>query len=1415
MTVATRPWLSTPTQGPIAKVLARRTRWLETLRDGHEEARAVGLEDLADDGHAEDRIRQGYTGRAPVELLQNAHDAMADAGQQGRVQFVVTANALLVANQGKPFDADRIRSLTRFGSSEKAVRRTHRRQIGYKGIGFTSVFEVSDRPEILSHDVGFVFDRAAATQLVKEHLGTGLDGPVPARYFPLPLEPGELGDDEERVEELMARGAVTVVRLPLRRDRPRAEVVAHLRETLVPEVLLFMPAVNELSLAWDDQAVGWTRRAAGRAGIGQIVHLEASDSEQRRSWLLREESLGIDKATVAALNDPLWNEIDSVRAAVAVPWSARGPREILESSRLFSYFPTDDRLGRAVLVHGDFYLDESRRHVALTGAGRLVTDLVFDRAADTLARLAASVAQWGRPLLETCVPIGGADQAGEILGAKIETALRSVAVARPARGKIAVRPTELRRLALRLPVDQTERLVALMESPETVLRPEDDQGEVGELFGRMGTEILGPTDLASRVDCSLGDEPYGSALNLLWNWLNSTGPASYSATRALAGRRIVQDDAGAWSWPSRVERRAADAPNLPLGLRRSELREPTSPSGKALVDQLGITELKPSTALDRLLAAIENGAFGRTDTERSEAIDLSFQVWLADRAAVANRRTRIGALQVQARKPRAKLVHNWRRADQTYFSREWLDAGTLEELFEPLGEAEFLGETPPAALGDRRRRGDFYAALGVANTPRLIPLEGYSSPEFFKWKALPEYRDAYACAQDHPSSGRKHDGWVIDRLDRLLRAVTPTNAAAFARGLLLLAEPYGPEASVQCQNNDHHQKAVKKKLAGYQRWRLERSSWVPVSHDPSGAELQRPGSAWTAIPRTTPWLQVPNARLRVVDSTRLSLTIAEQPRPAAVVAALNALAKTNPDLARAPEDVRASADWLLRRLERVLRQEAKGLVCPPLPTSSADGPRWSTSPVVPNIPGLPSIKGLDLVAAGRWQSIRRAFSLPLATDLVSADIQHGPRRPVPSLLPTTRKAELLAVLQRRGGEDERTAARLAVLREQPVSWLKVSWRFMETVTVAPHAQFVLQAERDALKRLIKGELTWTAGDRPDEMELGRALADYLEVPDDDAEIALYLQNPVRFLAQRELTQVELADAERLLRSRHHFVDVPEQSAAGGRKAGRSSSAHEEALDPKTWSAPPDSTSDGEQEGEAPVREYIDPERTTFGPAVKIEPKPHKKPKESDGTPVPPADAGQATTATGAGDTGDPSPAGSPPQDADKDAGPPEPEPPLPSPAPEPLEATRASGRMTETRAVAIVRRLGLGLPEVASVRDVQSENKGWDLEFNLRSGAVIPVEVKGSSGSGTFVITANEWEAARKDPNYVLYHVVNLTSPTATTIRVFRNLGTTLTPAVADPAGWAVTGWRELAHEEVSVHQNLLAKAGDKRLDRK
>lgn len=78
---------------------------LESLRDDVAHGRRnTGLKSLDERGAMSEIVRDQYTGRYPLELIQNANDAEASEGSTGSgVKFVVTDTALLVADQGAGF----------------------------------------------------------------------------------------------------------------------------------------------------------------------------------------------------------------------------------------------------------------------------------------------------------------------------------------------------------------------------------------------------------------------------------------------------------------------------------------------------------------------------------------------------------------------------------------------------------------------------------------------------------------------------------------------------------------------------------------------------------------------------------------------------------------------------------------------------------------------------------------------------------------------------------------------------------------------------------------------------------------------------------------------------------------------------------------------------------------------------------------------------------------------------------------------------------------------------------------------------------------------------------------------------------------------------------------------------------------
>lgn len=1351
--------------GAIKRALERRQVWLDHMASGDASVREVAWQDLGDDGRRENAIRRSYSGRYPIELLQNGHDACDDGGTVGTVRFILTDTALLVANEGIGFEPSRITSLTRLGTSSKRVRRSTHHQIGYKGIGFTAAFEITDTPQIISSRARFYFDRARARREVIAKLGRpSAAEPVPARCFPFVLQDADWEIDATEVERLRAEGAVTVIRLPLRLGRSREQIEADLHSSLPAEVLLFMPAVSMLEIRSQGREETWTRRDRRAIGRGRLVHLLSSSGE-RRSWLTHAGHVSVPSRVTAALDDDLWKGARRLNAAVAIPWSPRGPLIDAEPQRLHAYFPTDDRLGRALLVHGDFYLDDSRRHIEWRNAPGAVTWRVTEAAARLTVELAESVPEYGRRLLACLAPIGPSDGFGEQVAMRIDERLREARIARPASGSRARRARDVLRLASGIDEAWERRAVTALTGLGDILQPGDDTGSAGALLAALGCQPIAPADLAARFELAHSGLPYAQALSLLQRWLSTLlGASLQGAVATLAERQVVQDQSGRWRRPDEVEERSSDAPTLPMRLRRPELSQPSSPAARAFVRRMRVASLDARSALDRVLEAIASGWFGTTEHDREQLLDFIMTLWRDHKGVFAARSSRLGSIPVPVRTFRGKR-RSWRRADATYFSAPWIGTGAIEDLYGPLGLAEFLAADSPDNPASAASLGDLYTMLGVAAKPRLFPVGESRGDAYQAWRALGSVEKASRCIEDrHDYSAVQIAGTVIDRLDDLLALANhPERGLALAHGLLLLDDPYGPDASIRCDNSEHHGHAVPRQAVGYQRWRLQTTAWVPVRGDPSGTELQLPARSWTDIPRTSDWLVVPRAQLRSQDARRLGVVRADQPRPDAVVAALQALEAAHADLPTAPAVVRESALWLMTRLERVLRRvDEPSDTVPPLPAVVDTTVVWSRSPVITNVPGLPRLTNVALLPAGRWTSLARVFGLKRASEAVAAEVLAGPVRHVDKVLTVERRAQLLALLANGDSNDLQAAARLARVREVGVSFLNIRWSVDGVAAEPVEATSHFAVRRDRKGRPI-GALLYHDARRPrDPFLIGRALAEYLDLPDAVDAAVLFLTDPDEMVRQRGVSDGDTEEALALLRRRRGFepdreppVPVTEPLAGRGPASGTSPADR-----------PPAGAATSNAGSKPEGRKLLDAQRLAFG-ALQQATAP--KARSRKGTAGAGGSRGPSRRKTKTPEMIPPGSAAVPDEEA-------------------------------ERRAVEVVTRFGYEVRGAVEVRDVQLLNKGWDLEFHFADKSWEPVEVKGSLGHAPFVITPNEWSAARRYRNFVLYQVVGIGNPPTARMRCFRGLGDRLTPSQVKSMSWMVTGWAELDPEEIILH---------------
>ncbi len=181
-------------------------------------------------------VATDYDGRTLIELLQNGHDAHPASRADGRLEFLLREDegpcgVLYVANGGNPVSHDDFAAMCRVAMSNKRPDEG----IGNKGVGFKSVLQLADSPEVYSAaDAGarafegycFRFARPAdfddlARRVAPDQPGLAaeLRENVASLKVPVPLS----GNLPTAVTGFADEGFATVIRLVLRSPEARGQ----------------------------------------------------------------------------------------------------------------------------------------------------------------------------------------------------------------------------------------------------------------------------------------------------------------------------------------------------------------------------------------------------------------------------------------------------------------------------------------------------------------------------------------------------------------------------------------------------------------------------------------------------------------------------------------------------------------------------------------------------------------------------------------------------------------------------------------------------------------------------------------------------------------------------------------------------------------------------------------------------------------------------------------------------------------------------------------------------------------------------------------------------------------------------------------------------------------------------------------
>lgn len=397
------------------------------------------------------QVEHQYHGRFLIELLQNAHDAFSELSYElsNRVEIVFDPNdsphgSLLVANDGQPFSPSNFERLSQLGQSDKDPQKS----IGNKGIGFRSVLEISDCPEVYSRrspsspsydGYCFAFRPDVVKSLVEpiKDLSSGDIVPVwsitgrpivenwsnemlsrfrkraddegiawlvgETNYLSPYLLPVPLTEVESnRVIDFESRGFATVVRLPLKSQELRDYVLERMAQ-LSGATLLFLEMVGTLRIVvfGGDERV-FTRSSATLEEGADGKRVSIADS----SGMICE--YGVWKTDLHVPNTPQefrnavaklpgrWPEITDISVSVAV--RLLGPPE---AGKFSIYLPTLVPTGSAAYVNAPFFGDMSRTSIPFDDAyNRQLLEAATDLALDVVCNKLA-----GKGEVEACAII--------------------------------------------------------------------------------------------------------------------------------------------------------------------------------------------------------------------------------------------------------------------------------------------------------------------------------------------------------------------------------------------------------------------------------------------------------------------------------------------------------------------------------------------------------------------------------------------------------------------------------------------------------------------------------------------------------------------------------------------------------------------------------------------------------------------------------------------------------------------------------------------------------------------------------------------------------------------------------------------------------------------------------------------------
>ncbi|HCE4530484.1 TPA: DUF3883 domain-containing protein [Vibrio parahaemolyticus] len=341
---------------------------VKRLFDESKNDSARGLQASAE---SERIIQQAYEGRYLFELIQNVRDANKEIDADGCIKIELQNDVLSIANSGAEFSQQGIEGITTIGQSTKRSQD----YIGYKGIGFKSVQEITDIPRIITKYGTVQFDRQKTINVCSHRDDFTLDS-VPLFFFPhfedIALSPHEI-----------EHGFVTKVELPLKPELDENSIVDAFNK-IGHRQLVLLGNINQLIFQSTDKT---TKLEISKYKDTVSVHGEDGENSKFRFYS-PSKKITLPKELINSLSKKekeVFSSSTSIDVSVVIELNDKGHCNPVDDSKLYVFYPLQLSSGFRFIIHSYFVVNPERTSLRdskvndylLTAIGQFIADEVL------------------------------------------------------------------------------------------------------------------------------------------------------------------------------------------------------------------------------------------------------------------------------------------------------------------------------------------------------------------------------------------------------------------------------------------------------------------------------------------------------------------------------------------------------------------------------------------------------------------------------------------------------------------------------------------------------------------------------------------------------------------------------------------------------------------------------------------------------------------------------------------------------------------------------------------------------------------------------------------------------------------------------------------------------------------------------